>query len=107
MQFSFTAAKCDTIKPFWIELNENLSSPDNDKDNVKIWTWLLILFLRYHGPNIHTERNNNNNNENKIRTNSIGDMLQCSISPNKFYILNKIYKFNSNLKKRLLVLTYY
>ena len=22
------------------------------------------------------------NNENKIRTNSIGDMLQCSISPN-------------------------
>ena len=21
MQFSFTAAKCDTIKPFWIELN--------------------------------------------------------------------------------------
>ena len=62
------------------------SIPDNDKDTVKISTWLLILFLRYHGPKIHTERNNNNNNnnnnENKIRTNSIGDMPQCSISPN-------------------------
>ena len=49
------------------------SIPDNDKDTVKILTWLLILFLRYHGPKIHTERNNNN--KNKIRTNSIGYML--------------------------------
>ena len=32
-----------------------LTIPDNDKDTVKIWTWLLILFLRYHGPKIHTE----------------------------------------------------
>ena len=56
----------------------NLAIPDNDKDTVKISTWLLILFLRYHGSKIHTERNK----KNKIRTNSIGDMLQCSISPN-------------------------
>ena len=61
----------------------NLAIPDNDKDTVKISTWLLILFLRYHRPKIHTERRNNVNNNNKIRTNSIGDMLQCSISPNK------------------------
>ena len=26
--------------------------PDDDKDTVKISTWLLILFLRYHGPKI-------------------------------------------------------
>ena len=31
------------------------SIPDNDKDTVKISTWLLILFLRYHGPKIRTE----------------------------------------------------
>ena len=36
----------------------NLAIPDNDKDTVKISTWLLILFLRYHGPKIHTEINN-------------------------------------------------
>ena len=60
------------------------SIPDNDKDTVKISTWLLILFLRYHGPKIHTERRNNNkNNKNKIRTNSIGDMRLYGISPNK------------------------
>ena len=35
-----------------------LSIPDNDKDTVKISTWLLILFLRYHGDKIRTERNN-------------------------------------------------
>ena len=64
------------------------SIPDNDKDTVKISTWLLILFLRYHGPKIHTERRNNNNNnknnnnKNKIRTNSIGDMPLYGISPN-------------------------
>ena len=80
-----------------------LSSPDNDKDTVKIWTWLLILFLRYHGPNIHTERNNNNNNnnENKIRTNSIGDMLQCSISPNKSTIQWKLDIKRSDITKYL------
>ena len=60
------------------------SIPDNDKDTVQISTWLLILFLRYHGPKIHTERNNNNN-ENKIRTNSIGDMPLYGISPNKYW----------------------
>ena len=32
-----------------------LAIPDNDKDTVKISTWLLILFLRYHGPKIRTE----------------------------------------------------
>ena len=32
-----------------------LSIPDNDKDTVKNLTWLLILFLRYHGPKICTE----------------------------------------------------
>ena len=63
--------------------------PIDDIDTVKIWTWLLILFLRYHGPKIHTERRNNNNNnnnndeeKNKIRTNSIGDMPLYGISPN-------------------------
>ena len=39
-----------------------LSIPDNDKDTVKISTWLLILFLRYHGDKIRTERNNYKNN---------------------------------------------
>ena len=57
------------------------SIPDNDKDTVKISTWLLILFLIYHGPKIHTERNN----ENKIRTDSIGDMPLYGISPNYAY----------------------
>ena len=51
-----------------------LSIPNIDKDTVKISTWLLILFLRYHGDKIRTERRNNIE-ENKIRTNSIGDML--------------------------------
>ena len=46
-----------------------LSIPDNDKDTVKISTWLLILFLRYHGPKIRTEL--------KIRTDTIGDMFLC------------------------------
>ena len=32
-----------------------LSIPDNDKDSVKISTWLLILFLRYHGDKIRRE----------------------------------------------------
>ena len=32
-----------------------LAIPDNDKDTVKNSTWLLILFLRYHGPKIRTE----------------------------------------------------
>ena len=59
-----------------------LSIPDNDKDTVNISTWLLILFLRYLVNKIRTERRNNNEEENKIRTNSIGDMLLCSISPN-------------------------
>ena len=49
-----------------------LSIPNIDKDTVKMSTWLLILFLRYHGEKIRTERRNN---EDKIRTNSIGDML--------------------------------
>ena len=60
--------------------------PIDDIDTVKIATWLLILFLRYNGPKIHTERRNNNNNnneeKNKIRTNSIGDMPLYGISPN-------------------------
>ena len=44
-----------------------LWSPDNDKDTVNISTWLLILFLRYHGDKIHTERNNNiNKNVNDV-----------------------------------------
>ena len=63
----------------------NRAIPDNDKDTVKISTWLLIVFLRYNCPKIHTERRNNN--ENKIRTNSIGDMLQCSISPNNMSVI--------------------
>ena len=58
---------------------------------MKISTWLLILFLRYNGPKIHTERRNNNNNndeeKNKIRTNSIGDMPLYGISPNNFSFL--------------------
>ena len=29
--------------------------PDNDKDTAKIWRWLLMLFLRYHGDKIRTE----------------------------------------------------
>ena len=32
------------------------SIPHNDKDTVKIWRWLLILFLRYPLNKIHTER---------------------------------------------------
>ena len=55
-----------------------LSIPDNDKDTVKISTWLLILFLRYLGDKIRTERNNYKN-KNKIRTNTIGDI--CYYGP--------------------------
>ena len=67
--------------------------PIDDIDTVKIATWLLILFLRYNGPKIHTERRNNNNNnneeKNKIRTNSIGDMPLYGISPNKISLQEK------------------
>ena len=44
----------------------NRAIPDNDKDTVKISTWLLIVFLRYNCPKIHTERRNNNNNNNEV-----------------------------------------
>ena len=55
--------------------------PVDDIDTVKILRRLLISFLRYPCDKIHTDRRNNNNN-NKIRTNTIGDMPLCGISPN-------------------------
>ena len=60
--------------------NLNVSIPDQGKDTVKISTWLLILFLRYHGPKIHTVIKEKETI--KIRTDTIGDMPLCGISPN-------------------------
>ena len=66
----------------------NLTIPDNDKDTVKISIWLLMLFLRYHGPKIHTEINNKEINN--IRTDTIGDMPLYGISPNNKIRTNSI-----------------
>ena len=79
----------------------NVSIPDQGKDTVKISTWLLILFLRYHGPKIHTVIKEKETI--KIRTDTIGDMPLCGISPNyiKYSLLSTTSESLNKIRQRI------